>query len=94
MSAQGYRMISINGRKVAEHIYIMEKILGRKMKGRGKEVIHHIDHNKLNNDPKNLLLMKMSDHQIYHQKQRQLLNLLPSDADSKHASHQFSLPNK
>lgn len=37
MSSQGYRMISVGKRKVAEHIYIMEKIIGRKMKGLGKE---------------------------------------------------------
>ena len=36
------------------------------MRGRGKEVVHHIDHNKLNNNPKNLKLMTMSDHVKLH----------------------------
>lgn len=73
MSKQGYRMISIDGRKVAEHIYIMEKILGRKMKGRGKEVVHHIDGNKLNNKPSNLRLMSMPEHQRMHLLKRHTL---------------------
>ena len=63
---QGYKITSINGRKVAEHIVVMEKIIGRRMKGRGKEVVHHIDGNKLNNNPKNLRLMSTPDHQRMH----------------------------
>lgn len=39
---------------VHEHITVMEKKLGRKLvKG---EIVHHIDHNKRNNDPGNLEL--------------------------------------
>ncbi len=80
-SAQGYRMVSVDGRKVAEHIYIMEKLIGRKMKGRGKEVVHHIDGNKLNNAPRNLRLMSMPEHQSMHVLTRRTLihHGLPGD---------------
>ena len=51
----GYKMIKVDNKKwTGEHRLIAEKILGRKLqKG---EVIHHIDENKINNNPKNLYL--------------------------------------
>ena len=66
ISGQGYRMCVIGGKPKAEHIHIMEKMLGRKMKGRGKEVVHHKDGNKLNNDPSNLALMTSGEHTRLH----------------------------
>lgn len=92
LNGQGYKMIMTGRRKVAEHIYIMEKIIGRKMKGRGKEVVHHIDHNKLNNDPKNLRLMTMSDHVKLHADQRS--GRLPFDDHSRLSNHQHEHPHK
>lgn len=54
-----------NIRRVFEHILIMEEILGRKIK-KG-EPIHHIDLDRLNNDPKNLYLFSShSEHQKSH----------------------------
>ena len=49
----GYYLIPVNGKLVREHRYVMEQKLGRKL-NRWEE-IHHIDHNKLNNDPTNLV---------------------------------------
>lgn len=41
---------------VAEHILIMESIIGRRLKE--KEMVHHKDGNKLNNSDLNLQLIK------------------------------------
>jgi len=47
-----YKKISVNGRKVDEHCYVMEQKLGRKLER--WEIVHHKDEDKLNNDPDNL----------------------------------------
>lgn len=52
---------------VDEHIIIAEKILGRKIKE--KEVVHHIDNNKTNNNEDNLMIfVSSSDHIKYHKR--------------------------
>jgi hypothetical protein len=54
IDCHGYRWIYINGLKFYEHRYVMSKILGRNLvKG---ESVHHIDGNRLNNNPSNLEL--------------------------------------
>lgn len=56
-----------NGRKsnyVAEHRFIMETLLGRKLSR--NEEIHHIDGNCLNNDIKNLCIMSPREHARIH----------------------------
>ena len=53
-----------NGR-VREHILIAETNLNRYL--RKGEVVHHIDENKLNNHPNNLMVFKsQEDHARYH----------------------------
>jgi len=53
----GYRRITLkDGRRIREHRYIYEQYLGRKIKQ--KELIHHIDFDKLNNNIDNLILFK------------------------------------
>ena len=54
ISSQGYYVITIDGKRMAEHRYIMEQKLGRKLTS--KELVHHKDEDKLNNDPSNLEL--------------------------------------
>lgn len=50
---------------VYEHIIIAEKILGRYLKP--EEVVHHIDENKHNNHPKNLMIFATrGDHTRFH----------------------------
>lgn len=50
-----------------EHRLIMEKKIGRILKR--EERIHHVDENKLNNSPENLMLFKnVSEHMKFHKK--------------------------
>jgi len=50
---------------VYEHRFVMECKLGRYLTD--EEVVHHIDEDKLNNDPSNLMLFKnQSEHMQHH----------------------------
>ena len=67
----GYRMILKHGHPnanrqgyVFEHRYIMSQNLGRPL--RSDEIVHHIDHDRLNNDISNLEIMDRSGHSAYH----------------------------
>ena len=59
-----YRCIRVAGKKIDEHRHIMEEKLGRKLLP--TEIVHHIDGNKLNNDPSNLMLMSRAAHARLH----------------------------
>lgn len=58
---------------VAEHRYIMEQILGRRLEA--NECVHHIDGDKYNNSPDNLELTNWRDHAIMHKAWRLRKNL-------------------
>lgn len=47
-----------------EHVAVAEKVLGRKLEP--GEIVHHIDRNKRNNDPGNLVVMTQSQHAHLH----------------------------
>ncbi len=67
-SGDGYVRIS-NDRShtQTEHVRVAEKKLGRKI-GK-KEVVHHIDEDRSNNDPENLMVFRTNgDHNIRHSK--------------------------
>lgn len=49
---------------VAEHIIVMEGVLGRFLEQ--GEVVHHIDGDKQNNDPGNLVVMRRDEHRLLH----------------------------
>lgn len=59
-----YRGIKINGVRINEHRYVMEQIIGRKLTS--NEIVHHIDGNKLNNNPDNLQLLTRKQHVQVH----------------------------
>jgi hypothetical protein len=47
-----------------EHVLVAEGILGRQL--REDEIVHHIDGDKLNNDPGNLMVLRRADHSRAH----------------------------
>ncbi len=55
---------------ILEYRYIMEQKLGRLLLP--KEIVHHIDGNKMNNNPDNLELMTNKEHCSYHSKLNQI----------------------
>lgn len=54
LDRKGYRVLNIAGRQYKEHRLVMERKLGRKL--RGSENVHHLDGDRQNNDPSNLEL--------------------------------------
>lgn len=58
--SRGY--VKLNGRH--EHRVVAERMLGRQLaKG---EIVHHLDGNKRNNDPSNLVVMTQGEHMREH----------------------------
>jgi len=55
------------GGYIMEHRLVMEKMIGRYLERH--EVVHHIDHNKQNNNEDNLLLMTKENHARMHSKE-------------------------
>lgn len=54
VDAKGYRYINVNGHQLKEHRLVMERVLGRPLAP--NENVHHLDGDRLNNDPSNLEL--------------------------------------
>ena len=59
--SQGYRYIWVStGKYVGEHRLVMQNYLGRMLEP--WEIVHHKDHNRLNNNPENLVVCSQSEH--------------------------------
>lgn len=61
---RGYVWISVEGKEVLEHRYVMEQFLGRKLTT--DETVHHKDENKAHNNISNLEVKTRSKHQSDH----------------------------
>lgn len=59
-----YKQLSINGKHIDEHRYIMEQYLGRKLKR--DEYVHHKNGNKRDNRIENLQVMTPQEHNRHH----------------------------
>lgn len=67
----GYARFSKDGTEQYVHRYVMEKILGRPLTK--EEVVHHINHNKLDNRRENLqLCANDAEHFLIHAKEKYL----------------------
>lgn len=65
----GYLEITVGKSKgKMQHREVMEQAIGRPLTK--DEVVHHIDHNRNNNDISNLQLMSRSEHTSFHRKER------------------------
>lgn len=64
ISKDGYRLIIINGSYLREHRVVWEEANKASLLPNG--TIHHIDYDKLNNSPDNLLLLSSEEHGRFH----------------------------
>lgn len=68
ISRNGYKLIHTNGKQRLEHVLVAEKALGKKLPEGA--LVHHVDRNKLNNDPRNLVVCPDDAyHRLLHQRQ-------------------------
>jgi hypothetical protein len=61
---QGRWYVQVDGKEKAFHRHLMETVLGREL--RPDEIVHHADHDPLNNDPANLVVLSRSEHLRIH----------------------------
>ena len=77
----GYKYFWISdGTSIKEHRAVMEQMIGRKLEP-GEEV-HHIDGDRANNNPSNLMLLTKSEHSRLHRLKDLERNKLPFGASN------------
>lgn len=61
-------MIKTEAGYVRQHVLVAEQKIGRKLLPR--EVAHHLDHDKLNNAPGNMVVWTHGEHSAHHNAHR------------------------
>lgn len=79
INSAGYRLLTINNKRVYEHIFLAEKALGKPLPTGA--VVHHMDNNPANNyEPFNLVICPDQDyHLLLHRRALALQNVTPED---------------
>lgn len=65
---EGYKQISQHGVRDYEHRLVVEGLLGRQLES--NEHVHHINGNRLDNRPDNLMVVTQAEHMLIHSTQR------------------------
>lgn len=86
VTVNGYKEVMIKGKRYLEHRLVMEAVLGRKLLK--NEEVHHIDGNKLNNDPSNLMVLSPSEHQLKEHSLKERVG------ECEECGKEFDLPRK
>lgn len=69
IARSGYKIVSKRGKhNLYEHRVVAEQMIGRPLEP--NEVVHHIDGNRSNNDPSNLMVMERREHDRLKDKTR------------------------
>ena len=92
-NASDYRSISSKGRIIKEHIHVAERILGRKLpKG---AIVHHIDGNRRNNEPRNLVICpSQAYHKLLHNRMNAMALGFPAEWRMCHICKQWDAPHR
>lgn len=69
LTAKGYLEVMVDGVRLKEHVRVAERVLGRTLPTNA--VVHHVDGDKLNNVPNNLVICPNDQyHRLIHVRQR------------------------
>ena len=79
INTSGYPCFRIKGRQITCHRHVMELYLGRQLTE--KEIVHHIDMDKLNYDISNLFLCTRESHIVLHGTYNKLCSELMNNYD-------------
>ena len=85
ISHSGYKVLSIRGVEVYEHRLVAEQMISRPLER--DEVVHHIDGNRTNNSPENLVVMKRQEHDKIKVKTKQYFHTGPDCEEAAKALH-------